>query len=226
MSTLRNKIFDNTLIFHHGLAKLFGKRLIWYTTGKILREQTEDYEPRLATLEMNAREIKKYNIEGAAAELGVYQGEFAKHINHFFPDRKLYLFDTFEGFDDRDSKIDRSKNFSDGSQDWTNTSVELVLNKMEHRENCIVKKGWFPETAEDIDEKFCFVSIDADLYQPILEGLKFFYPRLNHGGVIMVHDFDNLEYTGARQAVKEFCDDNNIGYVCLSDACGSAVITK
>ena len=227
--SLRNKVFGATLIFHQGLARLFGKRLHFYTTGifdKPIYGKLDSNDPRLATLELSSREIYSRNIPGATAELGVYQGGFAERINHFFTDRKLYLFDTFEGFDSRDAEIDRSKNYSTGDQDWTKTSVELVLSKMEHRENCIVKKGWFPETAKDVDEKFCFVSIDTDLYKPILEGLKFFYPRLNHGGVIMVHDFNNCEYTGVRDAVKEFCDENNTGYVCLSDGCGSAVITR
>jgi O-methyltransferase len=63
-----------------------------------------------------------------------------------FPDRKLYLFDTFEGFDERDVKIELKNNYSAGNQDFSNTSVELVLNKMKHKDNCIIKKGFFPET--------------------------------------------------------------------------------
>ena len=185
-----------------------------------------DFDPRVATLELMSREIKRYNIEGSCAELGVYRGEFAKLINHYFPDKKLYLFDTFEGFDKKDIDTDREKNFSDGTQDFSQTSIELVLSKMEHKENCIIKKGWFPNTAYGLEDKFCFVSLDADLYKPIRAGLEFFYPRLSHGGMIMIHDFNNEQYKGVHQAVKEFCDDNNIGYVCLSDFCGSAVITR
>lgn len=43
--------------------------------------------------------IYSNNISGCVAEVGVFQGEFASVINKNFPDRKLYLFDTFEGFD-------------------------------------------------------------------------------------------------------------------------------
>lgn len=35
------------------------------------------------------------------AEGGVFQGMFAAEINRYFPKNKLYLFDTFEGFDKR-----------------------------------------------------------------------------------------------------------------------------
>ena len=141
----------------------------------------EDCEPRDAALELISREVSRYSIEGAVAELGVYRGDFAKRINHFFPDKKLYLFDTFAGFDGRDAVVDRERKFSTGDQDFSRTSEQLVLDKMEHRENCIVKKGWFPETAEGVQDKFCFVSLDVDLYKPTLAGLNFFYPRLIGG---------------------------------------------
>ena len=47
---------------------------------------------------------------------------------------------------------------------------------------CLFKKGYFPESAHGIDEKFAFVSLDLDLYKPTLEGLRFFYPKMIKGG--------------------------------------------
>ncbi|RYD90833.1 MAG: methyltransferase, partial [Sphingobacteriales bacterium] len=55
---------------------------------------------RVATLELLAHELK--HTEGAVAELGVYQGGFAKYIAQAFPQRHFYLSDTFTGFDARD----------------------------------------------------------------------------------------------------------------------------
>ena len=54
---------------------------------------------RVATLELIAEEIKQQNVQGSVAELGVYQGEFSKYINQVFSQRKLFLFDTFKGFE-------------------------------------------------------------------------------------------------------------------------------
>ena len=219
----KGKLMNASLFLQRLAAKKFGRDIYIVTAsnGKL-----EDYEPRAATLELMSREIKQYNIEGSCAELGVYRGDFARLINKFFPDRKLYLFDTFQGFDARDSDIDKRSNFSEAQQNFSGTSVEFVLNRMPYKDNCIIKQGWFPDTTEGINDKFCFVSIDADLYQPTISGLEFFYPRLTHGGVIMIHDFNNNEYKGIRKAVKEFCDKNQIGYVCLTDHCGSVVITR
>ena len=219
----RSKLFMSSLFLHRLFARKMGKDICVVNTSA---HQLRSYEPREATLELASREIYRYNIEGSTAELGVYRGDFAKVINHFFPDRKLYLFDTFEGFNVDDAEVDRTKNFSEATQDFTKTSAELVLSKMEHPENCIIRKGWFPYTADGIDDKFCFVSLDADLYQPMIAGLEFFYPRLVHGGVIMLHDFNAGAYSGVRQAIEEFCTQNNIGYTCIFDTCGSAVIAK
>lgn len=147
-------------------------------------------------------------LDGAIAEVGVYQGEFAKMMNVEFYDKKFYLFDTFEGFHEEDVNEELKNNFSEASKkDFGNTTVELVLDKMKHRENCIVKKGYFPETAQGIEEKFIFVNLDVDLYKPTLEALRFFYPRMVSGGIILIHDYFPEVYRGVKQAVKEFQEE-------------------
>ena len=181
---------------------------------------------RISTLELVAQEIYENNVAGSVAELGVYKGQFAKYINKLFSDRTFYLFDTFEGFDDKDVKIEVNQKFSTGNQDFSDTSVENVLNKMDHREKCVVKKGWFPESLGGLEDSFCFVSLDADLYKPIYDGLEYFYPRLSKGGYIFIHDYNNSGYEGAKTAVREFCRKNNIGYVPMSDSWGSVIIAK
>lgn len=181
---------------------------------------------RNSSLELMAYEIYEKNIEGAVAELGVYRGDFAKLINVAFPDKKLYLFDTFEGFDDRDKDIEKENSFSTAKQDFSQTSIELIISKMKYPKNCIIKKGYFPDTAKGLDEIFAFVSIDTDLYKPIYDGLVYFYQRLSSGGGIFVHDYNNAGYKGAKEAVRTFCNESKINYFPLSDCCGSAVIIK
>jgi O-methyltransferase len=183
---------------------------------------------RLATLDLLTEEILKNDVKGEIAELGVYQGEFASYLNQIFGNRSLYLFDTFSGFDERDLSVEKINRFSEGDQDFSNTSVEMVLARMKYPNKCIVKKGFFPETAKDIAANipFAFVSIDTDLYEPIYEGLKYFYPRLTPGGYIAVHDFNNDRYAGANKAVMDFCNENKVPYVPVSDGWGSVIISK
>jgi O-methyltransferase len=184
---------------------------------------------RYETLKLIAKEIHCKKVQGCVAELGVYKGDFSKRINTLFPDRKLFLFDTFAGFDERDVKTERKnyckKDLYLKEGDFTNSSTELVLKKMKHRDKCIIKKGWFPETAKNLDEKFAFVSIDADLFDPIYSGLVYFYPRLEVGGYIFVHDY-NGEIYGAKEAVIRFSAENKIPYFPISDVAGTVVFAK
>jgi len=181
---------------------------------------------RLKTLELAVSEIYENNVQGNIAEVGVYKGDFAKELNYAFPDRILYLFDTFKGFDQKDILVETRNNLSKGEQNFSDTSVELVLSKMKYKHQCRVHKGYFPESLNGLDDTFAFVSLDPDLYKPILDGLEYFYPRLNKGGFIFIHDYNNSEYPGAKQAVKEFSIKYNIPYVPISDAWGSAIIKK
>jgi O-methyltransferase len=183
---------------------------------------------RINALKNVSELIYENNVSGATAELGVFQGQFAKQINTFFPDRKLYLFDTFEGFNrqdvNKDLELGVGKSILDKSYDFSNTGEMLVLKQMKYRKNCIVKKGYFPETAENIDEKFCFVSLDADLYQPMLAGLKYFYPRLEKGGYIFIHDYFNDIFSGTKKAVLEYKNIEKIHCVPLGDDMSIAIV--
>jgi O-methyltransferase len=204
---------------------------IYLTTSLTFKKKRQLLSPSLdhirhATLELCCEEIIEKNIKGNVAELGVYRGHFAASINQVFPDRKLYLFDTFEGFASSDIAIEKNGKFSTGEQDFSDTTIEKVMKKMTHPENCIFKKGFFPDTAADVDDTFCFVSIDTDLFQPIYSGLNFFYPRLVNGGYIFVHDFNNEFYKGAKKAVSQFCQEQRINYVPLPDSGGTVIIIK
>jgi len=183
---------------------------------------------RASSLELIAREINERGIPGAVAEIGVFRGEFARLINIAFPERRLYLFDTFDGFPETDVNADIQRQYTEPHrQVFSDTSIRLVLSRMKFRDNCIIKRGVFPESATDCTEKrFAFVSIDADLYNPIYEGLSFFYPKLSAGGYIFVHDYNNREYRGAKQAVRNFCAKQGISFFPLSDSSGSAIISK
>lgn len=178
-------------------------------------------EERIPVLRQCITMLKERKISGNLAEVGVYQGEFSKLFNRYFPERKLYLFDTFQGFaSDRDDvKVEDRNNFRD-------TSVEVVLSKMVTPENCIVRKGYFPDTAEGIDDRFALVSLDCDLYEPILAGLHYFWPRLVLGGYIFVHDFGSYHYQGVKKAVYEFLQETHAGVVPVLDHCESVILAK
>ena len=222
---MNTKKMIQKFLLRHGVVLTQVLRYLTRTRNIDLSAYAGDYV-RNSSLELMAHEINSRQLAGSVAELGVYRGDFAKIMNEVFPDRKLYLFDTFQGFDARDVRIEQEQSYSSGDQEFSKTSIELVLGKMKYPENCIVKQGYFPDTAQDVHDEFVFVSIDADLYKPIYDGLCYFYPKLVKGGCLFVHDYNNDEYQGAHDAVRQFCRDHDIGFFPLPDACGTAVIIK
>ena len=211
--------------FLHKKKVFIGNSLVYLDRQRNIDRNYFDYI-RLATLELASYEIQRKKLEGNLAELGVYKGKFARYLNQYFPDRLLYLFDTFEGFDKRDVASEVEKNFSPGDQDFSDTSVESVLKRMPFPEKCRPVKGFFPESAREINDQFVLVSLDTDLYEPIYNGLNYFYPRLVAGGYIFIHDFNNDAYKGTREAVEKFCREQNISYLPIPDLGGSVVIIK
>ena len=124
-------------------------------------------------------------MQGNVAECGVYKGNFAYYINLFFPDRTCHLFDSFEGFQAKD--VDKEKqeycNGEHVKEGWfSDTSADSVRKRMPFKERIEMHIGYIPEAAEDIEDTFCFVNLDMDLYLPMYEGLKLFYPQMVYGG--------------------------------------------
>ena len=183
------------------------------------RDLSNDYV-RLAMLELLCRRLAE--VPGAAAELGVYKGFFARCINMLLPDRKLYLFDSFAGFSE---DACASKSFQAAHE---NTAVEKVLAIMPHPKQVIVKPGFFPASLDGLEERFCLVSLDVDFEQTTLEGLRYFWPRLQSGGYLMLHDWGSPKLPGVMKAVRKY--ESEIGHrlhdVQLFDVGGSLIIVK
>jgi predicted O-methyltransferase YrrM len=123
------------------------------------------------------------DVQGACAEVGVYQGASAEVISHCKRNKKLYLYDTFDGFKDvgEHDKVDLQSIFSF-------SGVEDHLRNL-NLPNVEIVKGYFPDTA--IEDRFSFVHLDADTYVSTLKALEWFYPRMNCGGVVLLHDYTN-----------------------------------
>lgn len=186
---------------------------------------------RLSALRLQAREIEARGISGDVAELGVYQGAFAAEINCLFPERRLWLFDTFEGFPacdlateaEQTGEVKKHRSFSD-------TTVEKVRRRLPHPDKAEFVKGYFPESLREVKAadtlRFALVSLDPDLYAPTLAGLRYFYPRLVPGGRILIHDYTSCQFEGVKRAVDAYCRAQGLFVVPLMDLHGTAILIK
>jgi len=176
---------------------------------------------RYGTVCLAIEQLLKNQVPGSLAECGVYKGFMSKFVHERIPDRPLYLFDTFQGFDKRDSNTNSDDRFKD-------TSEESVLGTIGDTHNIIIRKGFFPETSSGLEnERFAFVMIDFDKYEPTLAALKFFYQRTNPGGFIFVHDYSSPESGWAcSKALDEFLIDKPEKPIPIPDAWGTALFRK
>ena len=148
------------------------------------------------------------------AEVGVYQGGSSKIICEIKGNKKLHLFDTFQGLPEI-----TEKDTTFGKKLWekdlcSDTSLEIVKNYLSEYKNVYFYQGEFPSTSEPVtDSKFSFVHLDVDLYQSTKDCLEFFYPRLVHGGVILTHDYHG---TGVHNAFDEFFSGKNVSVIELT----------
>lgn len=121
------------------------------------------------------KRIADERVEGSLAEAGVYRGDASELIHKALPERRLYLFDTFEGFPSSDLEGRADTRFGD-------TNEQLVRRRLGDSPNVFIRKGYVPDTFTGLEqERFAFVLLDMDLYLPTKAGLDFFYPRLSRG---------------------------------------------
>ena len=154
------------------------------------------------------RELLKlvHHVPGAFAECGVYRGGSAFLLCQAAErqGREVHLFDSFSGLSAPGER--------DGDY-WTEGALSVDEKNVRERlgayERLIaVHAGWIPDRFADVeDSQFAFVHIDVDLYQPTADSLRFFYPRLAGGGIIVCDDYGFTTCPGARAAVDEFFAD-------------------
>ena len=141
------------------------------------------------------------NVPGDIAEAGVYQGGSAKLICEAKNGRHLYLFDTFDGLP-VPSQGDKPELYKGQFA----CSLEKVRRYLAKYENVHFYKGTVPLSCKPVEKnRFSFVHLDLDLYEGTLACLRFFYPRLSTGGVLMGHDYPS--FVGVQGAWDEFFRD-------------------
>ena len=234
-------LFKNSAFFMqkqmaiHPESRSFNKELTLQTGGFFLTDgntnrKINSLEPwdntRRDMIILLLRTICQHNVQGEFVELGVYKGYTARLIHHYTPERKLNLFDTFDGFPKKNIITDKEKvNNTVSNRSFKDTSTEYVLKNISpQNDNISIYKGYFPDTIpqEFENKKFAFVHLDADLYEPTLAGLTYFHERMSAGGFILIHDYN--AWVGARKAVDDFFTSKKEIPIPMPDSSGSALI--
>ena len=194
------KIVDSkngALIFYNDKERAAVVRLIKQVRKEnaMLLQTNEAYQ-----LHMLVKNTSK--LDGEIVEVGCFMGGSSKIICEAKGNKEFNVFDTFEGLPEL-NEIDDASQFQKGQY---SASYEFVKNYLSNYPHVFLHKGYFPDTAGPIENKtFSFVHLDLDLYDSTLASLKFFYPRLVKGAVLISHDYTTAP--GVQRAFEEFfCD--------------------
>jgi O-methyltransferase len=164
------------------------------------------------------------HIVGDVCEFGVAQGETSLLIaNEIATSRKvLHLFDSFEGLPNPTDK-DKLKDdiYALGSMEAYAGALsfpkQMVIARLRainfSPERYVIHEGYFenliPEK-RNFPERVAFAYVDFDFYEPIKLSLDYLDTVTPPGAVIIVDDY-NFFSTGAKNAVDEFCAEQNQG---------------
>ena len=161
------------------------------------------------------------NIEGDFVECGVWRGGqsilAASVFKNYGSNKKVWLFDTFEGFIDAGIKASEYDDVKAGAPEWAqgryyntahcgNSLDDIKRNFQKYGvlgDNVIFIKGDVNVTldSDQIPQKISVLRMDTDYYMSTQTQMRVLYPRLSKYGVLMEDDYDHI---GVRSAIDEY----------------------
>lgn len=172
----------------------------------LLSDQVDRRE--LKRIIQECQNVVENNVPGDVVEFGCYVGTTSVYLAKLLQgsERKLYLYDSFEGLPDKVAKDQSPVGMQFQAGELLATKRQLVTNlKRANVTMPMIKKGWFSQlTDADVPNTISFAFLDGDYYHSVLDPLKLIWPRLAPGAVIVVDDYANEALPGAGRAVDEW----------------------
>jgi len=142
--------------------------------------------------------LKVVHLAGDVADLGAYRGGTSLILRRLAPEKRLYLFDTWNGTPFNDELCHHKKG------EWP-SSLEECQSIVGKDKLTIYFEGIFPYVVENQikENAFCFVYVDMDTYQSTCDAINYFWPKLVPGGVLLLDDYGWEPCAGVKKAVEE-----------------------
>lgn len=156
------------------------------------------------------------DVEGDVVECGVSIGhgllQFMLLGEFLGVERRVYGFDSFSGFprpSSEDQKADGSQQVVEGYYATPQDLVNRVLLDGRLTSDAIQRKlilvpGYFEDTLDSYKGQIAVLHLDCDLYSSYKTCLERLYDLVVPGGVIMLDEYEDDLFPGARRAVDEF----------------------
>lgn len=166
----------------------------------------------LQALNIVERLDEALKLGGDVIECGVFRGVtsvlMAKLMELRRSDKKLFLFDSFQGLPEPDRRVDASLRFQKGAWAASRDEVEALLAKHGVLRRCVIAEGWFSATLPTLqaDQGLCFAYIDADLYSSTVDCLQHIWPRMAPNSIAVFDDYHHPS-GGVRKALDEWVSE-------------------
>jgi len=155
--------------------------------------------------------------EGDIVECGVWKGGAAAALYEILSsDRKVHLFDSFEGLPEVNEKDGVwAKKWQTEKDLWYMDNCAIDENyakqamKIASCSNYKIYKGWFEKTLKEFDgEKIAILRIDGDWYDSVWDVFVQLYDKVEKGGLIIIDDF--YAWEGCTRAVYDYLSSRTI----------------
>lgn len=163
---------------------------------------------KLYNLYCCVRYIVANDIPGDVVEFGVWRGGammLAGELLYLLGDeRRVFLYDTFEGFTERSDHDINAKGEKIGVHKYNNMRhvVEKNLRKTRCRNFHIVEGDVLKTFDGAAHDQIAILRLDTDTYNTTIHELRVGYPKLSRGGVFIIDDYGYSQ--GARAATDEY----------------------
>ena len=168
----------------------------------------------LELTEQLCREAIAKNIPGAFVEAGTAYGAHGVLMSQY--DRKVFLFDSFEGIPEYTNEdIEFTESYGASGGDARKSSgitvcrledVKETMQRYRHIENVEFVKGWFCDTLPKFNKPIAVLRLDCDIYHSYVDCFKYLLPLVSNGGYLIIDDYC---LSGCQQAIKEAGLDHN-----------------
>lgn len=217
---------DERLVVN-GLPADFDKATV--ATYHRVKPYTMTTPERIASLVNAVNYLVKNNIEGDFVECGVWRGGSTMAaidtlIKAKDTTREIYLYDTFEGMSEpteadkvfTGTTADHLMNTTDKEDPtsvWCYSALDEVQQNVGTLKYPSQKVHYIKGKVEDtipgtMPGKIALLRLDTDWYESTAHELKYLYPLLVPGGVIIIDDYGHWE--GARKAVDEYIENEKL----------------
>jgi hypothetical protein len=203
------------------------------------RQYTMTSWERLYAFYKSVQYVIQNKIPGDLVECGVWRGGGMKLAAQALlalgaTDRRLFLYDTFEGMTEPDPTVDVDSSGNKAVNDWTeiqrrgvkwsSASIEevreVIAGSGYPMDKVVLVKGPVENTIPGtVPDRISLLRLDTDWYSSTKHEIEHLYPRLSVHGVLILDDYGH--YRGARRAVDEYFDRagkrpflNRVDYSC------------